>query len=103
MAVIKVTSENFENEVVKSTVPVLIDFYADWCGPCKMLRPTIDAIAEERTDIKVASINVDDEGDIAEQFEIFSIPCVVLVKDGKETNRTVGFQPKEAILSLLNA
>lgn len=101
MAVIKVTSETFENEVVKSTVPVLIDFYADWCGPCKMLRPTVDAIAEERSDIKVVSINVDDESDLAEQFEIFSIPCLVIMKDGKEANRTVGLQSKDSILSLL--
>lgn len=101
MAVIKVTGETFENEVVKSTVPVLIDFYADWCGPCKMLRPTVDAIAEERSDIKVVSINVDDESDLAEQFEIFSIPCLVIMKDGKEANRTVGLQSKDSILSLL--
>ncbi|MBQ9510243.1 MAG: thioredoxin [Clostridia bacterium] len=101
MAVIKVTGETFENEVVKSTVPVLIDFYADWCGPCKMLRHTVDAIAEERSDIKVVSINVDDESDLAEQFEIFSIPCLVIMKDGKEANRTVGLQSKDSILSLL--
>ena len=102
MALIQVTKENFESEVINSQIPVLADFNANWCGPCRMLKPTLEEIASQRTDVKVVSINVDDEQELAEQFDVFSIPCVVLIKNGKEANRTVGFQSKESILSLLN-
>ncbi|MBQ8967031.1 thioredoxin [Ruminococcus sp.] len=101
MAVIKVTQENFENEVLKSDKPVLVDFNADWCGPCKMLAPTMDAIADERDDIKVVSINIDDEDELAEKYEVFSIPCVVVFKNGEEVNRSVGLRPRADIEGLL--
>lgn len=102
MAVIKVTTDSFENEVLKSDKPVLVDFNATWCGPCKMLKPVIDEISEERSDIKVAAIDVDDEGELAAQFGVFSIPCMVVFKNGEEVSRAVGFRPKEDILELLN-
>ena len=101
MALIQVTKENFESEVINSQIPVLADFNANWCGPCRMLKPTLEEIANQRTDVKVVSVNVDDEAELAEQFDVFSIPCVVLIKNGKEVNRTVGFRSKESILSLL--
>ena len=101
MALIQVTKENFESEVINSQIPVLADFNANWCGPCRMLKPTLEEIANQRSDVKVVSINVDDEAELAEQFDVFSIPCVVLIKNGKEVNRTVGFRSKESILALL--
>ena len=101
MAVIKVTQDNFESEVLKSDKPVLVDFNADWCGPCKMLAPTMDAIAADRDDIKVVSINIDDEDERAEKYEVFSIPCVVVIRNGEEVNRSVGLRPRAAIEGLL--
>ena len=101
MALIKITKDNFESEVINSQIPVLADFNANWCGPCRMLKPTLEEIAAQRSDVKVVSINVDDESELAEQFEIFSIPCVVLIQGGKEVRRTVGLQSKESILALL--
>ncbi len=101
MALIKLTSDNFEQEVKNSSEPVLIDFWASWCGPCKMLSPVVEAIAEEVTDFKVASCNVDDEMDLAGEFGVQSIPTLVVIKDGKEVNRSVGVIPKEQILSLV--
>lgn len=101
MAVIEVTGASFEKEVVQSDRPVLADFYANWCGPCRMLRPTLEAIADERQDIKVVSINIDEEDDLADAFGISSIPCLVLIKDGREADRSVGLRPKEAIEEML--
>lgn len=101
MAVIKVTQDNFESEVLKSDKPVLVDFNADWCGPCKMLAPTMDAIAADRDDIKVVSINIDDEDELAEKYEVFSIPCVVVIRNGEEVNRSVGLRPRADIEGLL--
>jgi thioredoxin 1 len=101
MAVISVTEKNFENEVLNSEKPVLADFYADWCGPCKMLSPVVHEIAEERGDIKVVSVNVDDEPDLAEKYEVYSIPCLVVIKNGEETGRHTGFIPKDAINALV--
>lgn len=101
MAVVEVTKKNFEEEVLKSDRPVLIDFNADWCGPCQMLKPTVEEIAEEQDAVKIASINVDDEPELAMQYGVSSIPCLVLVKNGEEANRSVGFVPKEALLQLL--
>ena len=100
MAVIEVTGASFEKEVVQSDRPVLADFYANWCGPCRMLRPTLEAIADERQDIKVVSINIDEEDDLADAFGISSIPCLVLIKNGK-ADRSVGLRPKEAIEEML--
>jgi thioredoxin 1 len=101
MATIKVTSANFETEVLKSDKPVLIDFYADWCGPCKIIGPTMEQISEERKDIKVVKINVDEEGELAQSFNVMSIPTIVVMKEGKVTNGTMGVQSKDRLLKLL--
>ncbi len=101
MTLTKVTKETFKEEVINSEKAVLIDFYADWCGPCKMLSPVIEQIAKERDDIKVVKIDVDKETDLARQFGIMSIPTVMVIKDGKVKNTSLGFKSKEAILALL--
>jgi len=96
-----ITNENFKTEVMESDKPVLIDFWASWCGPCRMLSPVIDKIAEERADIKVCKVNVDEQGELAQRFGVMSIPTVVAMKDGKIVNQSVGVRPKEAILAML--
>lgn len=101
MEVVKVTSETFETEVLKSKEPVLIDFFADWCGPCKMLLPIVDEIAQESEDIKVVKINVDESPDIAMDYRVMSIPTLIVIKDGQEKARSVGFVEKAKILELL--
>lgn len=98
---IKITNENFEDEILKSDKTVLIDFYADWCAPCKMLSPIIEQVAEENNDIKVAKINVDDLQDIAIKYEVMSIPTLVVIKNGQEVNRSIGFVSKSQILDLV--
>lgn len=98
MAEIILTSENFENEVLKSDKNVLVDFWASWCGPCKMLAPTIEAIAEENHSFKVGKVNVDDEPDLAEAFGISSIPTLILFKDGKAADMIVGLRSKDEIV-----
>ena len=99
MAVVTITKENFENEVLKSDKPVLLDFWATWCGPCRMVSPIVDEIANERDDIKVGKINVDEQGELSMQFRIVSIPTVM--KNGEVANKAVGAMPKEEILNLL--
>ena len=101
MSVNHVTKENYRKEVLESTKPVLLDFWASWCGPCRMLSPVVEAVAEERPDIKVCKINVDEEQELAMQFNVSSIPTLVLMKDGRVADRSVGFRPKDAILSML--
>lgn len=101
MEVVKVTSETFETEVLKSKEPVLIDFFADWCGPCKMISPIVDEIAQESEDIKVVKINVDESPDIAMDYRVMSIPTLIVIKDGQEKARSVGFVEKAKILELL--
>ena len=101
MAVLKITRENFEKEVLKSTKPVLLDFYADWCGPCQMMAPAIEEISNEREDIVVGKINVDNEPQLAQMFQVMSIPMFAVVKEGKLTNTSVGYRPKDEILGLL--
>lgn len=101
MAEVTVTNENFQSEVIESDKPVLIDFWASWCGPCKMLSPVISEIAEEHPEIKVCKVNVDEENALAMQHNIMSIPCLVVYKDGKISATTVGYQPKENILALI--
>ena len=96
-----ITKENFESEVLKSDKPVLVDFWAAWCGPCKMLSPVIDEIAEERSDIKVGKINVDEQPEPASQFAVMSIPTLIVFKNGEIANKAIGVQPKDAILSML--
>ncbi len=101
MAVITVTSANFENEVLNSDKPVLLDFWASWCGPCMMVSPVVDEIAEERPDVKVGKVNVDEEGELAQKFSIMSIPTLIVMKDGQIANKGIGAMPKESILELL--
>lgn len=102
MAELKITKSNFKSEVLDSDKPVLVDFWATWCGPCRMLGPVISEIAEERSDIKVGKVNVDEEQDLATEFGVMSIPFVAVFKEGKIVKSSVGFQPKEDILALLN-
>ena len=101
MAVIEVNKDNFQKEVLESEKTVLVDFWADWCGPCRMLSPLVDQIAEEKTDIKVCKINVDDNHELAAQFKVMSIPTLIIFKEGKEVNRSLGAVPKNQILALL--
>lgn len=101
MAILTITKENFEAEVLKSDKKVLLDFWATWCGPCQMMMPTIHEIAEERTDIKVGKVNVDEQPELASAFQILSIPALYVVKDGKIVNQTMGARPKEQVLRLL--
>ena len=101
MAVVTATQDNFEAEVLSSDKTVLVDFWASWCGPCKMLSPVVGQIAEERTDIKVCKLNVDEQQDIAVKYKVMSIPTLIVFKDGAEAARSVGVKPKEEILALL--
>ena len=101
MAVLTITKDNFEQEVLKSEKPVLLDFWASWCGPCRMVSPIVDEIAQERPDIKVVKVNVDQEQDLALQYGVMSIPTLVVMKDGKVVNQAVGVRPKDQILDLL--
>lgn len=102
MAVVTITNENFDQEVLKSDKPVLLDFWAAWCGPCKMVSPMVDQISEERNDIKVGKVNVDEQRELAMRFGVQSIPMLVAMKDGAVVNATVGAQPKAQILALFN-
>jgi thioredoxin 1 len=101
MNITEVTKETFENEVLKSDKPVIADFNADWCGPCQMLKPTIDQLASERDDVKFVSINIDEQDDLAYEYNVSSIPCLVVFKDGKEVKRSVGLKPKPEIIKLI--
>ena len=102
MSEMNITKNNFEREVLHSDKPVLIDFWAPWCGPCRMLSPVISEIAEEYGDkIKVCKVNVDDEGELAASFNVMSIPTLVVVKDGKVTNSAVGVRPKAQIVEMI--
>lgn len=102
MSVITITKENFKSEVLDSDKPVLIDFWAGWCGPCRMMAPVIDAVAEELKDVKVGKINIDEESELASAFKIMSIPTIMLVNRGEVVNGVVGVRPKSDILALLN-
>ncbi len=101
MEILKVNSENFEEEVLNSKNTVLVDFYADWCGPCKMISPVIDQIAEENQDIKVVKVNVDNAQDLAMKYQVMSIPTLVVIKEGKEINRSVGLRDKAEIVNMI--
>ena len=101
MEVTEITKENYETEVAQSDRPVLLDFWAGWCGPCQMLSPVVDAVAGEREDIKVGKINVDEQQELAMQFKVMSIPTLIVMKEGKEAERSVGVISKEEILALL--
>ena len=102
MSELKITKNNFENEVLKSDKPVLIDFWASWCGPCRMLSPIISEIAEEYGEkVKVCKVNVDEEMDLAAAFRVSGIPMLVVMKDGQVTNTAVGVRPKEQIIRMI--
>ncbi|MDD6478443.1 MAG: thioredoxin [Oscillospiraceae bacterium] len=101
MAEVKITKDNFEAEVINSEKTVLIDFWATWCGPCRMIAPIVEQIAEENEDIKVGKINVDEEPELASAFRIESIPTLIVVKNGEVVNMAVGYKQKDEILALL--
>jgi len=101
MSVITITKENFNKEVLESAKPVLLDFWASWCGPCRMVSPIIDEIAAESPGIKVGKINVDEQNELAANFNVMSIPTLVVIRDGKVVNKAVGVRPKQQILSML--
>ena len=101
MKEIVITTDNFQREVLESDKPIFVDFYADWCGPCRMLAPILAEIAEERDDVRVGKVNVDKEGALAEAFEINSIPAVLLFKNGKLYKASVGYRQKAQLLDML--
>lgn len=101
MDVIEINKNNFEEEVLKSGKKVLVDFYANWCGPCKMLKPVLDSVAEEHDDVKIVSINVDEAESLAMTYGISSIPCLIKFKNGIEVDRSIGFKSKEEIEKLI--
>ena len=103
MSAIKVTKQNYENEVINSDKPVILDFWAGWCGPCQMLTPIIDEIANESgNQIKVGKVNIDEENELASQFNVMSIPTILAIKDGEVIDKKVGVQAKEAIVGMVS-
>lgn len=101
MNVLHINQHNFREEVIKSEKPVLLDFWAPWCGPCRMLSPVLDEIASQRPDVKVCKINVDEEHDLASAYKVFSIPTLMMVHQGKVEDKMVGARPKNQILAML--
>ena len=102
MSVITITKENFNEEVINSKKPVLLDFWASWCGPCRMVAPIVDEIADERADVKVGKVNVDDEPELASKFGVMSIPTLVVMENGKIKNQVVGARPKNQIEAMFD-
>ena len=103
MSAVNINKENFEQEVLRAEQPVLLDFWASWCGPCRMVLPMMDEIAQERQDVKVGKINVDEQPELAGQFGVFSVPTLMVMKNGQVVNHAVGARPKHAIVAMLEA
>ncbi len=101
MSALSITKDNFQEEVINSKKPVLLDFWASWCGPCRMVGPIVDEIAGERSDVKVCKVNVEEQRELAAAFKVMSIPTLVVMKEGKIVNRAMGARPKDQILALL--
>ena len=101
MSIIKLNSSNFNEEILNKRTTSIVDFYADWCGPCKMIAPILEEISKERDDIIIGKINVDDNFELAAKYNVSSIPTIIIFKDGNEVNRIVGYRPKEDILDLI--
>lgn len=101
MNAMNITKSNFQQEVLDSHETVLVDFWASWCGPCRMLAPVVDEIAEENPNLKVCKVNIDEQPELANQFQIMSIPTLMVFKDGKVVNQSLGVQPKKKILSMI--
>ena len=101
MSAININKNNFQSEVMNSDKPVLLDFWAPWCGPCRMVAPIVEEIAHERKDIKVGKVNVDEQPELASRFGVMSIPTLVVMKDGRIVNQSMGARPKSAILGML--
>ena len=101
MSVMNITKANFQDEVLNSSKPVLVDFWASWCGPCRMVSPIVDEIAEERDDIKVCKINVDEQPELAAAYQVMSIPTLLVIKDGQVVSQSAGAKPKAQILKML--
>ena len=101
MSALNINKNNFENEVIRSDKPVLLDFWAPWCGPCRMVVPIVEEIAKERVDIKVGKVNVDEEPELAAQFGVMTIPTLVVMKNGQSVNQSIGAKSKRAILAML--
>ncbi|MHB8131577.1 MAG: thioredoxin [Mobilitalea sp.] len=102
MAVVHVTVDNFEDEILKEKKPVLVDFWASWCGPCKMLSPIVEELAEELTEVKICKINIDEQGALAEKFSVMSIPTLLVFKDGEVVGKSIGAKPKAAIIEMVS-
>lgn len=102
MAALQITKDNFEQEVLKSDKPVLVDFWAAWCGPCQMLLPTIEELANEVEHAKICKVNVDEQPELAEKFNVMTIPTLIVIKDGQVVSNSVGVKAKSAILDMLN-
>ena len=103
MSIIKITKENFEKEVMNTSKPVLLDFWAPWCGPCKMLSPVVDEIASEINGVKVGKINIDEQPELAQSFKVMSIPTLAVIKNGKLLNSAAGLRSKSSIIEMLNS
>lgn len=101
MSVLTITKENFQSEVIESSKPVLLDFWASWCGPCRMMSPVVDQVAEEREDIKVGKINVDEQPELASRFQVMTIPTFLVFSEGEVVNKAIGVMSKQKVLDLL--
>lgn len=102
MAILKITKENFESEVINSDKPVMVDFFATWCGPCKMLHPVVEALSEEVTDVKIGELDIDEQAELAEKYRIMTVPSLVLFKNGEAVDKLAGVQSKGKVLEFMH-